>query len=163
MPVFVATGVARTGNVKAAVGSIQVSSETTLDLAKLNFDAAIEFEGVPPQGMNARPGATVRWSGPLSQPERTLDISSLETVLALRSMDSEMRKLDGRDRPPVSASALAQPPITESSLIPAQIPATSIPLPRRRPVDLEPIVVPQAPAPVDINPPPGAPRPIRMN
>ncbi len=163
VPVFVAQGVARTGKVKTPVGSTQVSSETTFDLAKLNFDTAIEFESAAPQGMNARPAATVRWNGPVSQPERTIDTSPLMTVIALHSMDNEMRKLDGRDQPPISASSLGVPSVTESSLVTEQIPSASVPLPRRRPVDLESTTVPQLPAPIEISPTPGEPRPVRMN
>jgi len=159
-PIVVAAGVARSGKLKTAVGPTQVSSEAILDFSKLELDAAFEFEGAAPKGMSARPAATVRWRGPLSEPERSLDAGPLVAVLALRAMDSEMHKLDERNRLP---SVTAQSPVAESSLTPVPTTLPAAPLPRKRPTDAASSIVPALPPPIDIGPAPGSPRPTRLN
>jgi|GEM_PF-956884 len=145
--IVVANGIARTGKLRTAIGATQVVSEAIVDLSKLESDMAFEFESAAPPGMSARPAATVRWHGPLAKLERSLDVSPLVTVLALRAMDGEMSKLDGRDGPPASAATSS---VIESSLMPVQNTASVVPLPRRRPVDSMP--------PLDIGPTPAAMR-----
>ncbi len=157
-PIVVAAGVARSGKLKAAVGPTQVISEAIFDISKLELDAAFEFEGAAPKGMSARPAATVRWRGPLSEPERSIDAGPLVVVLALRAMDIEMRKLDGRDRPPSAQSSA-----TETSLVPVPTVLPAAPLPRKRPSDPASSIVPVLPPPIDIGPAPGSPRPTHLN
>jgi hypothetical protein len=157
--IVVAGGIARTGKLKTTIGATQVVSEAIIDLSKLESDTAFEFESAPPPGMNARPAATVRWRGPLAEPERSLDVSPLVTVLTLRAMDGEMRKLDGRDGPPANTATS----VIESSLVPVQTPASVVPLPRRRPADSMPTVAPALPPPVDIGPAPATAQPTRLN
>jgi hypothetical protein len=124
------------------VGPVEVTSEASLDLAKLDLDAAIGLALTASNRNEVRPEAAIRWRGPLAEPKRSIDASAFVTGLSSQAMDAEMRNLQGR---PTS------PP-----------PAANMPLPRRRPADIPPPTaaeLPLLPPPVEIGPAPGGGRP----
>ncbi|HEY4863790.1 MAG TPA: hypothetical protein VIH65_06725, partial [Xanthobacteraceae bacterium] len=141
-PIVVASGVARMGRTRTAVGQIEVTSEASLDLAKFDLDAAIGLALAASGRNEARPEATIRWRGPLAEPKRSIDMSAFVTALSSQAMDAEMRILQGRTASPA----------------PAATPGASMPLPRRRPAEIPPPAaaeLPPLPPPVEIGPAPG--------
>ena len=108
--------------------SLHGDSDAALDLAKLNLDASIGFENPAPKGLNARPSVTIGWRGPLTDPVRRLDIAPLMAVISLRTMDNEMRRIDGRDR----ATSISSPIPTLATETPT-VPKVSPPAPRPKP------------------------------
>jgi hypothetical protein len=141
-PIVVASGVARTGRTRTAVGPIEVTPEASLDLAKLDLDAAIGLALAASGRNDPRPEATIRWRGPLAEPKRSIDMSAFVTSLSSQAMDAEMRILQGRTASPA----------------PAATPGASVPLPRRRPAEIPPPAaaeLPPLPPPVEIGPAPG--------
>jgi hypothetical protein len=137
--ILVASGVARATKVRAAVGPVQVGLEGGVDLARLNLDAAVELEALPPAGASLKPALTVRWRGPLAAPERRIDASPLATVLALRAME----------RATIEAGA---PPAPVAAPPPARVPT-----PKKKPAP-QSTIAPALPPPLDIRPAPGAGR-----
>lgn len=160
-PIVVAGGIVRAGKVTTKSGAVDIVSEANLDLAKLNFDAAVSFEEAAPRGLSVRPSATVLWHGPLAHVERSLEVTPLVTALSLRAMNDEMRKLNTRRHAQPAAPVIVVPNATESSLIQSS-PAVSS-APRRQPGVSAPRAVPPLPPPIEIGPAPGDPRPLRIN
>ncbi len=144
-PIVVASGVARTGKTRTAVGSVEVASEASLDLAKLDLDAAIGLALAASGRNEVRPEAAIRWRGPLAEPTRSIDATAFVTALSSQAMDAEMRILQGRSASPLSTI----------------VPGANIPLPRRRPAEIPPPAaaeLPPLPPPVEIGPAPGGAR-----
>ena len=144
-PIIVASGVARTGKTRTAVGPVEVTSEASLDLAKLDLDAAIGLALAASGRNEMRPEAAIRWRGALAELTRSIDASAFVTALSSQAMDAEMRILQGRS---------ASPPSTI-------VPGANIPLPRRRPAEIPPPAaaeLPPLPPPVEIGPAPGGAR-----
>jgi hypothetical protein len=144
-PIVVASGVARTGKTRTTLGPVEVASEASLDLAKLDLDAAIGLALAASGRNEVRPEAAIRWRGPLAEPTRSIDASAFVTALSSQAMDAEMRILQGRS---------ASPPSTI-------VPGANIPLPRRRPAEIPPPAaaeLPPLPPPVEIGPAPGGAR-----
>lgn len=98
-----ANGMLRTGKAITKAGEVEVTAEASADLARLQFECSIELETA--DATTARPGLTVRWSGPLGAPDRKLDVSALSTAINLRAMERERKRLEQRDR-----TALPPPP-----------------------------------------------------
>jgi large subunit ribosomal protein L24 len=102
--------------------------------------------------------------------DRTIDVASLSSWLAVRAIDRETRRLDSIERgeppPAVPASipppAAAPPSIAAPDAIPPDQPLSEVPVPGRDPRRLQPkprVSVPRLPA-APPNPPPGANAPV---
>ncbi|HEY7458066.1 MAG TPA: AsmA-like C-terminal region-containing protein [Xanthobacteraceae bacterium] len=167
-PLVVASGVMRTGKILASTGSADVSAAGNFDIARLAVDGTIEIEAPAPAGLTARPGATVRWRGPVAAPERGIEAAALATAITLRAMEQETKRIEERDRAlPPRRSESPAPDLTtsiEAAVLPPLPPAASevaapaipIPLPPARPrgarppanttpVEVRPYVLPQQP------------------
>jgi hypothetical protein len=157
-PIVVTSGVARTGRTRTAVGPLEVTLEASLDLAKLDLDAAIGLALAASERNAARPEATIRWRGPLIGPKRSIDASALVTALSSQAMDSEMRILRGRPASSTPAANVPAASVPAASVPAASVPAANVPLPRRRPAEIPPpsaAELPPLPLPVEIGPAPG--------
>ena len=119
MPLIVASGVMRTGKILASVGRTQISGLANFDIARLAVDGTVEIEAPAPAGLTARPGATVRWRGPIAGPERGIEAAALATAITLRAMERETKRIEERDR--------ALPPLTP--------PRSTSPVPSANPVE----------------------------
>ena len=169
-PVIVAGGVAHTGKARTSVDAAQIVAEASLDLAKLTLDSAVEIEIASPAGLTVRPGAALRWRGPLAAPERGIEAASLATAITLRAMERETKRIEERDRalPPLPPRAQPElpaepdPVASVPSLTPPDpaAPAISIapraapPLARPRVVDQPRNTLPPLPPPLEIRPAP---------
>jgi len=137
-PVIVAGGVARTGKTRTSVGGVQIVAEASIDLAKLIVDSAVELETAPAAGLTIRPGATVRWRGPVTAPERRIEAAALATAITLRAMERETKRIEERDRalPPMPQRSQD---LTGSNPI-AAVPTISPPDPGAPPISVTPRV-----------------------
>ena len=149
MPLIVASGVMRTGKILASVGRTQISGLANFDIARLAVDGTVEIEAPAPAGLTARPGATVRWRGPIAGPERGIEAAALATAITLRAMERETKRIEERDRalppltPPRSTSpvpsanpveaSIAGPSLPPPSPPETSMPASQVPLPPARP------------------------------
>ena len=104
-------GIARISSVRASAGQVQVAALGSIDVPRLLLDATIELEAPAPEALSVRPGAIVRWSGPLAAPERRIEAAALAGAIALRAMEREMREIERRDaKPPGVPPILVEPP-----------------------------------------------------
>ena len=139
-PVTLVAGIARISSVRASAGQVQVAALGSIDVPRLLLDAVIELEAPAPEALSVRPGASVRWSGPLAAPERRIEAAALAGAIALRALEREMREIERRDaRPPGVPPAMIEPPAgTPPASSTARVP------------------LPPLPPPVEVHPPPGA-------
>jgi len=165
-PIVVAGGNARIVAARANAGAAQVSVEGTLDIAKATLDAGLEFEI---EAAIIRPGAAIRWSGPLASIERGIEAAALANAITLRAMERETMRIEERDRglppmlpraqePRVNNPVAAMPPLTPPD--PAAPPISVTPSPQARPKGIEPrYAVPPLPPALEIRPLPPVYRP----
>jgi hypothetical protein len=176
-PIVIASGVARTGRIRASAGTANISAAGDFDVAKRWVDAAIEIETAPPPGLTARPGATVRWRGPVAAPERGIEAAALATAITLRAMERETKRIEERDRaaPPrrseepageqnpvaLIAPEAAPAPSAPAPPPPAVAPLPQVPVPQARPRLANPATttLPPLPPPTSIRPAPIFPPP----
>ncbi len=139
-PMTLVAGIARISSVRANAGPVQVAALGSIDVPRLLLDATIELEAPAPEAITVRPGAVVRWSGPLAAPERRIEAAALAGAIALRAMEREMREIERRDaKPPGTPPVMVEPPAGT----PPASPTARVPLP-------------PLPPPVEVRPPPGA-------
>jgi uncharacterized protein involved in outer membrane biogenesis len=146
-PLIVASGVMRTGKILTSVGRSQITGAGNFDIARLTVDGTVDIEAPTPAGLTARPGATVRWRGPIASPERGIEAAALATAITLRAMERETRQIEERDRrlPPLTPQRTESPsqnPVEVSISAPSlpapaapeiSSPASQVPLPPARP------------------------------
>ncbi|MFG1360917.1 AsmA family protein, partial [Xanthobacter pseudotagetidis] len=123
----VLNGTARTSPVRASAQGVNVTLDGSLDLARLAMEAQIGLEGAEVAG--GIPGAQISWRGPVANPQRRVTASGLTSVIALRAIERETRRLE-QER-----AGAATPP----AVPPTPAPAPSGPVPSS---------APQAPPPV---------------
>lgn len=157
------------------------------DIVADQLDIRASLLGAANASSNARPEVQLFLMGPPDRLDRTIDVASLSSWLAVRAIDRETRRLDllerGASQPPAPVPAALPPPRTTPTVeAPAagDVPISSapalpdVPLPRRappraatpRPVIAPPPVVPPVvsqqvaplPAPIEIRPAPGSMR-----
>jgi hypothetical protein len=125
----------------------------------------------PQEAPLVRPGATLRWRGPLGAIERGIEAAALAGAINLRAMERETKRIEERDRGlpqrsdanPVAAIPSAQP-ANPPVLVPPDPAAPSItivPNPKARPRDANQprVALPPLPPPTDVRPAPPVFRP----
>ncbi|MEP9350981.1 AsmA-like C-terminal region-containing protein [Xanthobacter sp. KR7-225] len=146
----VLNGTARTSPVRASVPGVALTLDGSLDLARLTMEAQIGFEGAEVAG--GVPGAQITWRGPMTNPQRRVSASALTSVIALRAIERETRRLEQERAGPAPVPAAPTAPATPQSAAPA----TLAPLPATVPA--RPASVPAAPAaPAVARPAPAVP------
>ncbi|NMN58442.1 uncharacterized protein involved in outer membrane biogenesis [Xanthobacter sp. SG618] len=145
----VVNGVARLSPARTTADGVRVGLSGSLDLSRLILDAGMDLEGAESAG--GVPGGAISWRGPVAAPERRVSAPAATSVIAMRAIERETRRLEERQRggtpAPEPATAPAAPvPVAPVSVTPA-------------PVVPAPVVVP-APAPAAIAPvQPASPQP----
>jgi hypothetical protein len=110
-----------------------------LNLPKQSLDGALAIE--TSGEFAVRPGAVIRWQGPLAAPERKTDARALITAITLRAIERGVRNPTTQINLPLSEQELVLP--------------SSAPNPKRRPARIErPATAPTLPPPVNILPVP---------
>jgi large subunit ribosomal protein L24 len=174
------------------VGAVSFESEGAratvsggYDIVAGQVDIRASLAGSAPGGSKTRPEIQLYLMGPPDRLDRSIDISSLSSWLAVRAIDRETRRLDLLERgraqspapepaavAPANAKPPREPPVTgeipTSSMPPSSTPQSptmpDIPLPRRsppRPAATPPVASQQIaplPPPVEVRPAPGTSR-----
>lgn len=113
-------------------GQVRVSVSANLDLVRLILEASLDLEAAPLAG--AAPGGTLTWRGPVGGPERQVTASALTSVIAMRAIERETRRLEDRQRGDggLSVPSAGMPTDPAVSSAPPAVPVPS-PMPRRAP------------------------------
>lgn len=158
-PIVVAGGTARTVKARANAGETRVAAEASVDLARLTLDAAVDLEIDGPAGLPVRPGATLRWRGPLADIERGVEAAALANAINLRAMERETQRIEQRDR---ALPQRPQPQPSADSNPVASVPSISPPNPSAPPISILPaprpkgtpprVALPPLPPAVDVRP-----------
>ncbi|MFG1372577.1 AsmA family protein [Xanthobacter oligotrophicus] len=170
----VVNGVARLSPARATADGVRVGFNGSFDVARLAMDTTVDLEA--PEGAGGAPGGSIVWRGPVTGPERRVSAPALTSVIAMRAIERETRRLEERQgRTTPEASPVASPvvppvvpPLAQPVAAPASIPAPAAIAPVAPPVQPQPIQAqpaPLAPAaakpavPAQTSAPPPAPRP----
>lgn len=144
-PVVATNGIFRADQFRAKAGNTELGLNVFLNLPKQTLDAALAIDVAA--GSAVRPGAVIRWQGPLAAPERKIDARALITAITLRAIESGVR----------NPSTQINLPLPEQELSPP----SSAPNPKRRPAKSQrpakadrPAAAPTLPPPIDIRPAP---------
>lgn len=140
----VVNGAARLSPARTTAEGVRIGLGGSLDLARLTMEASVELEG--PEGPGGVPGGSVGWRGPVTNPERRVAAPALTSVIAMRAIERETRRLEERQGRP------AAEPATPAA--PAGVLAPSAAAPRAMPAPAP------APAPAAVAPAAAAPRPL---
>nr|WP_272903774.1 AsmA-like C-terminal region-containing protein [Xanthobacter agilis] len=151
-------GVVRLSPARAQAGDTRLAFSGSLDLSRLLMDSAIEYEGPPQSGTS--PTGTLSWRGTVMAPDRRVGATGLTSVIALRAIERETRRLeDQRGGVTTPAAPTAASSSTPSSSTPSAIlPSPLVPAPAA-PAATTPAPRPAAPAPRPAAAP--APQPAR--
>jgi hypothetical protein len=84
-PLVIANGILRSGSAKAKAGNIEIALSGSLSLPKQSVEALLTIEVAGDAA--AKPGAIVRWEGPIATPERKIDARALITAITLRAIE----------------------------------------------------------------------------
>lgn len=158
----VVNGVAKLSPARATTGGVRLGLAGSLELARLQSEAAIDFEGEG--GSGAAPTGTLAWTGPIASPERRVRATGLTSVIAMRAIERETQRLEQQRAVAPAALAPAAPAPAPAAPTPAPAAPTTV-----RPV--APAVAPLAPvspapvtrapaAPAAVTPAPAAPTPV---
>jgi hypothetical protein len=96
-PLVVANGVLRSGSAKAKAGNIEIALSGSLHIPKRNVEALLNIEVLGNSAV--RPGAALRWQGPLESPERKIDAKALITAITLRAIERGSQNPSNIDLP----------------------------------------------------------------
>lgn len=170
----VVNGVARLSPARATADGVRVGFNGSFDLARLTLDTTVDLEA--PESAGGAPGGSIVWRGPVTGPERRVSAAALTSVIAMRAIERETRRLEerqGRAAPEAPAGTAAPvappvaPPLAQPAAAPAPIPAPAAIAPVAPPVQPQPVQAQPAPAPAAAKPaapaqtsaPPPTPRP----
>lgn len=128
-------GVARTGVARVALGEQRFALSGSLDAQTLAMTALLELEEAPRSDAPATaavPGASVRWAGPITAPERRTDVTALTAAINLRALERETKRLEAQyGHTPLTDGGLPTDP-PETAPLPAAPPA-AVPVPAPAP------------------------------
>lgn len=172
----VVSGVARLTPTRAMVastpaaplpGPMRAGLSGSLDLGRLLMTAGIELEAEAPPGA-AAPSAAISWRGPLAAPERRIGASALTSLIAMRAIERETRRLEerqlqvGRPLPPPAEAKVDDAPALPArpdAAAPAPVnpaPAVVAPVAPPPPQAAPAVAAPLVPPPRVVQPPPAA-------
>ncbi|WP_374252344.1 AsmA family protein [Xanthobacter sp.] len=180
----VVNGVARLSPARTTADTARVGLSGSLDLSRLVLDAGMDLEGTEAAG--GVPGGAISWRGPVASPERRVSAAAATSVIAMRAIERETRRLEDRQRggtpapepatAPATVAPVAPVSVTPAPVIPAPVVAAPAPAvvapvtPAAKPAVIPPAATtpPQpaapapapAPAPVAIAPPAPQPAPV---
>lgn len=181
----VVNGVARLSPARVSAAGMRVALTGSLDLTRLTLEAGLDMDGADVAG--AVPGGSISWRGPVAAPERRVTATALTSVIAMRAIERETKRLEERQglRPPApdaapaaaAPSAPANPPAPAAppaapsaatppaapSATPAPSPGTGAPAAANAPVTPTPSPTAPTPMPAPATPAPQpAPAPAAM-
>ncbi|MBX3513265.1 MAG: AsmA family protein [Xanthobacteraceae bacterium] len=122
-PLVIANGIFRSGTARAVAGNTEITLSGALDLPKRSVDALLNIEVTGNSAV--RPGAAIRWQGPLGSPERKVDARALITAITLRAIERAPANLPPEERKPVSKKK-RNPSNTETDSAPPLPPVQNV-------------------------------------
>jgi hypothetical protein len=129
-PFVAANGIFRSGSARAKAGNIEIALSGLLDLPKRRIEALLNVEVVG--SSSVQPGATLRWEGPLSMPERKVDARALVTAITLRAIERGAQNQQNIAVPPAPPAKQNRPP-DQDAAPPLPPPANILPAPQPPP------------------------------
>ncbi|MDI4665348.1 AsmA family protein, partial [Xanthobacter autotrophicus] len=129
-------GVARLSPARATADGVRVGFNGSFDFPRLAMDATVELEA--PEGAGGTPGGSIVWRGPVANPERRVTAPALTSVIAMRAIERETRRLEERQGRATPEPQPVAAPATPAVAAPAAPAVQSQPAP----------AVPAAPKPV---------------
>lgn len=136
VPLFIANGIFRSGSAKARAGNTEISLSGSFNLPKRHLEALLNIEVAGDSSV--RPGAVVRWVGPLDAPERKIDARALITAITLRAIERGGQMPSNinvpQDDRTLPAKKKRAPAKSENDAAPALLPPSnvlSVPQPRQ--------------------------------
>lgn len=156
----VVNGVARLSPARVSAAGVRVALTGNLDLTRMTLEAGLDMDGADVAG--AVPGGSISWRGPLAAPERRVTAAALTSVIAMRAIERETKRLEerqGQGLVPAATSPAATPPAAQVSP-PAPAAPSAAPNPSAAPPPAAaapaPGVTPAPSAPPAPNPPAAA-------
>lgn len=126
----VVNGVARLSPARVSASGVRVALTGNLDLARLMVEAGLDMDGADVAG--AVPGGSINWRGPLAAPDRRVTAAALTSVIAMRAIERETKRLE--ERQGLGAVPAATPAAPASVATPPVAPVGSPPPPAAAPV-----------------------------
>jgi hypothetical protein len=126
-----ANGIFRSGSARAKAGNIEIALSGLFNLPKRSIEALLNIELVG--SSSVRPGATLRWEGPLAMPERKVDARALVTAITLRAIERGGQNQQNTNVPPAPPAKQKRAPDQDAAPPlppPANIPAAPQPQPQ---------------------------------
>ncbi|WP_454915625.1 AsmA family protein [Xanthobacter sediminis] len=141
-------GVVRLSPARTQAGDTRLAFSGSLDLSRLLVETAIEYEGAAQSG--ASPTGTLAWRGIAAAPDRRVSATGLTSIIAMRAIERETRRLEeqraGTAEQPAPATAAPAAAATVPPATPPQ-PAPAIPTaPPAAPATRAPASTPAAPS-----------------
>jgi hypothetical protein len=124
-PLVITNGVLRSGSAKAQAGNIEILLSGSLNIPKRSVEALLNIEVTG--NSSVRPGAVVRWAGPLDAPERSVDAKALITAITLRAIERGGQNMNLQDDRAVPVKKKRQPAKSEIETAPLLPPPANIP------------------------------------
>lgn len=145
---IIAAGVARIDSFKARADAADLAVTGAYDFSNGRIDMRLAMSG-PADGASLRPEVAVQLRGPVGNPERVLDVSSLTGWLALRSVERQTKKIEAIEQGLPVENSPATPALAPQKETSPQKPDAAVAPPRRKPP--QPAVQPLPPA-IEIRP-----------
>jgi large subunit ribosomal protein L24 len=145
---IIAAGVARIDSFKARADAADLAVTGAYDFSNGRIDVRLAMSG-PADGASLRPEVAVQLRGPVGNPERVLDVSSLTGWLALRSVERQTKKIEAIEQGLPVENSPATPALAPQKETSPQKPDAAVAPPRRKPP--QPAVQPLPPA-IEIRP-----------
>lgn len=140
-------GVVRLSPARAQVGDTRLAFTGGIDLARLLMESGIEYEGAALSGTS--PTGILAWRGVLTDPDRRVSATGLTSVIAMRAIERETRRLEEQHGSPASAQPAAPaappPPAPSAPQVPIASPAAPRPVTPQLPAP-QPATAPAKPA-----------------
>ena len=96
VPFTLANGKLQADTVAASDTSADLTADAKIDLAAMSIDANVResFKAGEDALSGADPAITLSWTGPLNQPERSINAGELTNYLSLRAFERERRRVE---------------------------------------------------------------------
>ena len=96
IPFNIAGGRLRAANIAGRNANVSFAADADIGLLDADMAAALEVVFAPGEEAQtgAEPSLSLRWKGPLIEPERTIDITAINSFLSLRRFEQERRRVE---------------------------------------------------------------------
>jgi AsmA-like protein len=124
----ISAGQLRLSDMSAESKDAALSIAGTLDLTDGSVDARLILSGSA-EAAGARPNIFVSLKGPLTAPERSVDVSALTGWLTLRAVENQTKRLRAIENVPTQPRGRGMPNTRQAPALPAPIDVRPAPAP----------------------------------